>query len=334
MRRSRDKLLVEKSLDACLAALEIYNKPNFRYREEAFPILMLNAWELLLKARVIQHNNGMLRAIEIWEPRINKDGGKSKRQQKKLNRSGNPITIGIDRAAALVRNYGSNGIDQHCVENLSLLREIRDNSVHLHNVSAGLGKRMQEVGSAALKNFVAATEKWFGVDLDHYNFYLMPLAFHSPSEVIESLRSDKHPKAVRKLLDCIAEAERDNPSDQSATFNVTMQVQFKFVRTSGDEALPVRITRDDPDAVAVTVTEDDIRKHFPWDYAELTQSLKSRYADFLQNNTYHAVRKPLEDDERFCRVRYLDPSKPSKGSRKRFYSPGILREFDQHYTKK
>ena len=326
-------MLVEKSVDACLAALEIYNKPNFQYREEAFSILMLNAWELLLKARVIQQNGGKFRAIEVWETRLNKDGSKSKKQKKKLNQSGNPMTIGLDRAAELVRSYGNNGIDQRGVENLALLREIRDNSVHLHNVSAGLGKRIQEVGSAALKNFVVSAENWFGVDLGRYNFYLMPLAFHSPSEVVESLRSDKQPEAVRRLLGRIAEAERDNPSDESATFNVTMQVQLKFVRTSSADALPVRITRGDPDAVAVTLTEDDIRKNFPWDYAVLTQCLKSRYTDFVQNKDYHAVRKPLEDEQRFCRVRYLDPSKPSRGPKKKFYSPGILAEFDRHYTK-
>ena len=294
---------------------------------------MLNAWELLLKARVLQYNGGKFRAIEVWEPKLNKDGSKSKRMKKKLNQSGNPMTIGLDRAAELVRNYGVNGIDQRGVENLTLLREIRDNSVHLYNVPAGLGKRIQEVGSAALKNFVAAAESWFGVDLGRYNFYLMPLAFHSPSEVVESLRNDKQPEAVRRLLNRIAEAERDNPSDDNATFNVTMQVQLKFVRTSGDDALPVRVTRNDPDAVTVVLTEDDIRKSFPWDYATLNQNLKSRYTDFVQNKDYHAVRKPLEDDEKCCRVRYLDPSKPIKGLRKKFYSPGILAEFDRHYTR-
>ena len=334
MRPSRDKVLVQKSLDACLAALEIYNKPNFQYREEAFSILMLNAWELLLKARVIQMNKGKLRSIEVWEPMSRKDGSKSKRLRRRLNRSGNTMTIGLERSIALARNDPDDGIDQRCIENLNLLREIRDNAVHLNNVSAGLGQRIQEVGSAAVKNFVAASEKWFSVNLDRYNIYLMPLAFHSPAEVVESLRSDRHPMAVRRLLDRIKEVERDYPSDENSTFSVTMQVNLKFVRTSRNEGLHVRITRDDPNAVAVTITEEDIREHFPWDYAELTERLRSRYTEFLQNQVYHGVRKVLEDDERFCRVRFLDPSRPGQGLKKRFYSPGILTEFDRHYTKK
>jgi len=35
MRRPRHAALVEKAIDACIAAIEIYNKPDFRYREDA-----------------------------------------------------------------------------------------------------------------------------------------------------------------------------------------------------------------------------------------------------------------------------------------------------------
>jgi hypothetical protein len=111
MRPARYQLLLEKSVDACLAALEVYNKPDFRYREESFSILMLNAWELLLKARVLRENDGKMRSIEVWEPRRKKDGSISKIQQKKLNRSGNPMTIGIDRTIELVRQFPTDSID-------------------------------------------------------------------------------------------------------------------------------------------------------------------------------------------------------------------------------
>ena len=47
------KELLEKSVQAALSAIEIYNKPDFRYREEVFAILMCNSWELLLKAKAL-----------------------------------------------------------------------------------------------------------------------------------------------------------------------------------------------------------------------------------------------------------------------------------------
>jgi hypothetical protein len=60
MPQPRYMALIEKSIQACLAAIEIYNKPEFRYREEAFSILMLTAWELLLKARILKENRNSL----------------------------------------------------------------------------------------------------------------------------------------------------------------------------------------------------------------------------------------------------------------------------------
>ncbi|GHV31329.1 hypothetical protein FACS1894177_05670 [Bacteroidia bacterium] len=45
-----------KSISCMLSAIEIYNKPNFAYREESFAILAINAWELLLKAYIMRIN--------------------------------------------------------------------------------------------------------------------------------------------------------------------------------------------------------------------------------------------------------------------------------------
>src|SRR5438309_5473884 len=67
MRPARFSILVDKAVEAAVAAIEVYNKPSFSYREEAFSILMINAWELLLKARILRENANQMRSIELWE---------------------------------------------------------------------------------------------------------------------------------------------------------------------------------------------------------------------------------------------------------------------------
>lgn len=42
--------MVANSLSAMLAAIEIYNKPRMEYRDEVTVLLVVNAWELALKA--------------------------------------------------------------------------------------------------------------------------------------------------------------------------------------------------------------------------------------------------------------------------------------------
>ena len=55
-----------------LSAIEIYNKPDFLYREETFAILSVNSWELLFKAKLFKQNNYKENSIYAYKPYINK----------------------------------------------------------------------------------------------------------------------------------------------------------------------------------------------------------------------------------------------------------------------
>lgn len=46
--------LLDKSKEAFLLAIEIYNKPSIRYRVEGFSFFICNAWELMLKAHLMK----------------------------------------------------------------------------------------------------------------------------------------------------------------------------------------------------------------------------------------------------------------------------------------
>jgi hypothetical protein len=219
MRRPRHTYLVDKAIEAAIGAIEIYNKPAFSYREEAFAILMLNAWELLLKARILKENQNRLCSIEVWERKRTKSGRPSTKLTPRRNRSGNPATIGINAAAAVVRQYRKNAIDEHGIENLSLLIEIRDNAIHFHNAGRGLRKRIQEIGSAALRNFAYAAQSWFGRNLREYDFALMPFAFESPTGIIQTVFADdiKGPPAkLNELITRIGASLREKKVGGSA----------------------------------------------------------------------------------------------------------------------
>lgn len=76
---SKSSALMKKAIAAGLSAIEVYNKPSFEYRDETFSILMINAWELMLKARILQQNDNKMRSILHREPRQRKDGTKTKK---------------------------------------------------------------------------------------------------------------------------------------------------------------------------------------------------------------------------------------------------------------
>lgn len=58
--KSTKKLLLDASRAALFAGIEIHNKPNIAYRYPTATILIVNAWELALKAYVCLPEQGDL----------------------------------------------------------------------------------------------------------------------------------------------------------------------------------------------------------------------------------------------------------------------------------
>ena len=50
---------LDKSEEAFLMAIEIYNKPTIKYRLEGFAFFICNAWELLLKAKMLKNEGSI-----------------------------------------------------------------------------------------------------------------------------------------------------------------------------------------------------------------------------------------------------------------------------------
>jgi hypothetical protein len=67
-RHSRSARLLQTAEAALISAIEIYNKPAFAYREETFAILALNAWELMLKAKLLSLNDNDQRCLLTIDP--------------------------------------------------------------------------------------------------------------------------------------------------------------------------------------------------------------------------------------------------------------------------
>ncbi|MEB8101016.1 DUF3644 domain-containing protein [Staphylococcus xylosus] len=53
------KQLVDKSIESFILGLEIYNKPTIKYRIEGFSFFICNAWELMLKAELLNRGENI-----------------------------------------------------------------------------------------------------------------------------------------------------------------------------------------------------------------------------------------------------------------------------------
>ena len=110
--------LAKKSLNATLSALEIYNKPDSKYREESFCILMINAYEILFKSKILLDNNEKMKSLYIYENKKGKKDKVLKQQVIKRNRIGQPYTIDINRCMNLLLSKGM--ITNNMKENIDI----------------------------------------------------------------------------------------------------------------------------------------------------------------------------------------------------------------------
>lgn len=327
--KSRSRLMLEKSVAAMLSAIEIYNKPDFRYREETFSVLCINSWELLLKAKVLNLASNKVASLYAMEYRTLKTGMKSTVKRPKKNRSGNPLSINIFEAYRIVTEEYGVKIDKAVNDNLIALTEIRDNSIHFVNDDLLLSLKIQELGSASLQNYLHLVSLWFGDVLSGYNFYLMPLSFFRDFSEAPGVSLNAN---ERKVLEYIRKSEESYDGvEDVGDYNLTLRIDVKFQKVKSTSGLPVQIT-DDPNATAVYLSEEDFTDKYPWDYDILSTRLSKRYSDFKMNAKYHRIRKKLEEDNKFAYERLLNTKNPN-GGKKTFYNPNIQKEFDKHYTK-
>lgn len=315
--------LLDKSIASMLSAIEIYNKPNFSYREETFAILAVNAWELLLKAIVLKQNRYRLRSLYVLKPCTNKNGAKSTtKKYVDKNRSGNPKTISILETLTILKKQDY--LPTNLCENIEVLIELRDNSIHFTNKN-DITHHVQELGFACIKNYITLIkEKKIEIDISNYNFYLMPLAYVASNMISGSVLTEETKNYLALVKSRIAKEDRD----QNYDIAITIDIDFK----KGNSFDSLGFTYD-KDGIKIALTEENIRKRYPWDNAELIKRCKHRYSDFIQNKNWNARRNEIKTNDKLFRERLLDPGNP-KSAKKGFYSTNVFTYLDNYYTKK
>ena len=322
----RYKEMLRKSAEAMLAAVEIYNKPRFNYREESFAILSINAWELLLKARILHLSSNKLTSLYVYERFKKKDGSQSKQKKIARNRSGAPKTLGlIPSYLKLVTEFGEK-LDKNIRVNLIGMTEVRDNSVHFYQKSFELRKRVHELGSANIKNYLILVKEWFGEDFTDYDFFLIPLAFINPeNKNFSAVKSNNDEKLAIDYFNTLGS------DGENAQYSVKLNIEVglsKNGETAGFDL--VRVTND-PSAKRINITDAEFKERYPWSFQILTKRLKAMIPGFKQNAEYHSIRKKFEANPALCKKRYLDPDNP-KSTGQNWYNPDIAKRIKDEYS--
>jgi hypothetical protein len=255
------KRLIDNSLAAMLSAVEVYNKPRMTYRDEVTVILVVNAWELALKAALRQTNRS------IFYPK----------QRRAEYRS-----ITVDDALARVT---FNKLWPACVDgagvtaNVKALSEYRNRAIHLYNAQ-GLGAVIYPFLQQNVLNYRDFVLARFKKDLaDSMTWQLLPLGAVAPADAVTFMKVDKNASMVaevesfidelRTLMDG-AEAAGADMARVAVMYDIHMQ-SVKQV-TSADLVVAVSPTADGQIAIRKT----DPNQTHPYSATEMLKRVNQK----------------------------------------------------------
>ncbi len=243
------RALRNNSKAAMLAAVEIYNKPQMSYRDECFTILLVNAWELLLKAILSKNKQ------RIFYPKKQGEAYKTITLQDALSRAKDyfPIDISYEPVS----------------QNLNLLIEYRNNAIHFYN-QAGLNIIIYGLAQTCVVNYRDLMLAIFKVDISNeINIHLLPLSFGTQPDPIQFLRKAKadppKSKFVADFLSSISTITQDLEAQHLDTsrFLTVFKVNFQSVKkvAAADVVIGVKEIPDDDSPVVVERRVDPNQSH-------------------------------------------------------------------------
>lgn len=290
---------------------------------------MTTAWELFFKAKILKDNKGKLTSLYV--PQKSKQNKALQRPRFQRNRSKSYMTISLPECLLRLSSSPAVSLSKECHENVIALMELRDNSVHYVNVSLDFSRSVQELGTASLRNFINLCGEWFtdDLDLERFNFYLMPLAFMrdiKESDLIALEESEGDESNFVKYIRKVFNETNNEPSGKYA-FSLGIDVKFKKAKTG--ETLAVQISND-PKAMKVQLSADQIRDKFPYTHTSLCTLLRKRYVDF-KLNTLNSQLKEIKRQAKYCYHHSYNLDNP-KGSGQWRYASSIVELFDKTFT--
>lgn len=320
--KSTKKLLLDASQAALFAGIEIHNKPNIAYRYPTATILIINAWELALKAYIYQY---------IGKRRIyDKDA---------------VHTISFSKALILVRDHiisvEQNKKFMAVSENIYQLNEYRCRNIHF--AEGDLDPIVFMLLSKAVLNYDAFVKKYFKKDITKEdNLIILPIGLKLPFNPVDYLKQNfrgVQNDYVNAVIQSIKDLNGAGVEDSIVVgFNlVTDKVRdvknadIIAALSNVEGAVPlqraIRYT-DDPNAPAVRV-EPDLP---PLTYEELRKKVKEKKADIKFGKVFNRAMKTIKANKMYCKSNYLNP-KSNSGTKKDFYTLNAVDALIEEYER-
>ncbi|MBF0757370.1 DUF3644 domain-containing protein [Ligilactobacillus murinus] len=239
--------LVDKSIEAFVMGLEIYNKPTIKYRVEGFSFFICNAWELMLKAELLNQ-------------------GKSIYFKDKPDR-----TISLEKATKLIYP------DKNTRIRLNLEKIIELRNISTHFITEDYEVKYAPLFQACVLNFTNELIRFHNKDITEHipqNF----LTIHANYEPLsnEEIKLKYPSEVAQKFIQQANKIDVLNKEYNSEKFAINIAQKLYITKDRKKADFSVKIDRDSENHVAIVKELKDPSDTHKYSYNNIITAVNER----------------------------------------------------------
>lgn len=273
--------LIEKSKEAFVMAIEIYNKPTIKYRVEGFSFFICNAWELMLKAHLV---------AKLGESSIYYEDNPKR-------------TITLEKCLQQVITNEKAPIRR----NLAKIIELRNTSTHF--VMEEYEMIYVPLFQACILNYVEKMQEYHGIDMTEsvpQNFLTLSVSMKA---LDESVIRAKYPEEIAsKILDTQARLE-PMIAENNQSFAIKIEHLHYITKDKNKATSHIYIDKNAEAGVKIIKELKDTNNTHKYTMKtaikEINRRLQNRGIDFRMNQyIFDLFNKVygIKENEKYCYV--------------------------------
>lgn len=221
MENLKDRL-IDKSIEAFIMGLEIYNKPTIKYRIEGFSFFITNAWELMLKATLLKRGENIY------------------------------FSDKPDRTLSLENVIKKIYSDKNTRIRLNLEKIIELRNISTHYITEDYEVKYVPLFQACVLNFVNELQRFHDVDITHFiaqNFLTISARYEPLTN--EEIRLKYSPEIAERLIRQSNEIDVLSSTYDSDKFAINIRQNLYITKKKSEADFSVSIDSSSDTKVAV-----------------------------------------------------------------------------------
>lgn len=214
--------LVDKSIEAFIMGLEIYNKPTIKYRIEGFSFFICNAWELMLKAELLNRNEDIYYS----------------------DKSGRTLSL----EPTIKKIYS----DKNTRVRLNLEKIIELRNISTHFITEDYEAKYAPLFHACVLNFVNEIKRFHNIDISNYisqNFLTITANYEPLSN--EQIRLKYPPEIAERFIQQSNQIDVLTQEYDSDKFAIPIKQNLYITKKKDEADFVIAMASESPNKVAI-----------------------------------------------------------------------------------